>query len=58
MLIRRMRNGDTLTLGEVTIEVRKSTEKNLVLAIDAPTAVTVHHVRDGEKVSSDEQPVT
>lgn len=46
MLIRRVKKGDRITIGDSVIEVRKATEENLTLAIDAPEGTDIEHAAD------------
>lgn len=46
MLIRRVKKGDRITIGDSVIEVRKATEDNLTLAIDAPKGTDIEHAAE------------
>lgn len=50
MLVRRMKNGDTLRIGEAVIHVRSATEDTLNIAIDAPRDVKIRHEPSGNPV--------
>lgn len=53
MLIRKLKKGDCLTIGDSVIQVRKATDENLTLVIEAPEGVPIHHARDSEVANSD-----
>lgn len=58
MLIRKLKRHDCIVVGDVVILVRKSTEGNLTLAIQAPGEVEVCQAREGEvlQAKNDEAP--
>lgn len=51
MLIRRMKRGDTLRIGDAVIHVRSATEDTLNVAIEAPRDIRIRHEHEGDAPS-------
>lgn len=52
MLVRKLKRGDSLVIGNVAILVRRASDSNLILAIAAPDHIEVVQGRDGAVLHS------
>jgi sRNA-binding carbon storage regulator CsrA len=48
MLIRKLKEGDCMTVGGIVIVVKKITMVTTTIGIQAPEETTIHHARAGE----------